>query len=101
MNSDTKPYPSKIAPADFENQRSTGWLMLSGAILLGLAGGCLLVTCVGMMFVFDGVAQSSATPTATELATGMHWALVPAAVSAPLVVLGAVLVLVGVIRRRN
>ena len=97
MHSDTK----TVVPVHLGKTRPTRWLVLSGASLLGLAGGCLLVTCIGLVFVYGEVVNSSASPTPSDLASGIHWTMIPAVISAPMVVLGCVLVLLRVIRHRR
>ena len=94
------PYQPGTALNAVQKTRVTHWLVWSGIAALSLAALCLVATVVGMTLAFDSVSNSPTAPTPTELANGISIATGPSVAAAPLGLLGIVLVIAGLIRRR-
>jgi len=94
------PYQPGTALNAAQKTRGIPWLVWSGIAALLLAALCLVATVAGMTLAFDSVANSPTTPTPSELANGISIATVPSVAAAPLGLLGIVLVIAGLIRRR-
>ena len=98
MNSN--PYQSGNAPAVAPRTRATRWMVWAGAVAILLAGICLIATVIGMMWSFEAVATTSATPKPSDLSNGISNALLPSIVAAPLALVGIVLLILGFVRRQ-
>jgi len=97
---DSNPYQAGHASVAAPRTRATRWMVWTGAVALVLAAVCLIATVVGMMWSFDAIATSSSTPKPSDLANGISNALLPSIAAAPLALVGFVLLLLGLVRRR-
>lgn len=80
--------------------RATRWLIWSGITSLALAAICFAVTIVGMVLTLNSIATSTATPKPSDLAEGISTASLPSIAVIPLVVLGIVLLVAGLMVRQ-
>ena len=92
-------FPGKELAAE-PRTRTTRWMIWAGAASLLLAGFCLIATVLGMMWSFNVIATSGTTPSASELANGISFAMLPSIAAVPLALLGIVFLILGFGRRQ-
>ncbi len=80
--------------------RATTWIVRAGIVTLVIGGLFLMITVVGVVWSFQGVANSSAASDSTNLASGISFAVIPAFVGMPLAVIGIVLIILGCVQRQ-
>ena len=93
-------YDSPSAASPPPRTQSTRGLVWSGAVCLGLAGLCLILRVVGILYGFWRIAESTTTPTPADLASGIRLAMIPSFAAVPLGLIGLGLLIAGLIIRR-
>lgn len=93
------PYEPATAGSSHSKTRATRWLVWSGVVCISLAALCLLATIVGMALTFESIAESS-TVEPSDLARGLNASLIPSMAAVPLAVLGVILLIAGLVRRK-
>lgn len=78
----------------------TRWLVWSGVGCIGASALCLSITVFGMLMSFNAFAASRATESASDLAHGISFAVIPSYAAVPFGILGIALVVIGILVRR-
>ena len=99
----TNPYEASQTTQSPPDSQLPRGLIRAGVVLLVLAGICLAATIVGMLMAYADIAGSgSAGVKPSQLAHNISNALIPAIISAPLGLIGVVLLVTGfAVRRRH
>lgn len=93
------PYQSPKSDQPAARPRRARRMIWLGVACLAIAAVCIGLTVGGMMHTFRVLAQAS-SPHPADLAAGISVAVVPAYAVVPLGLLGVVLVIVGLVRKR-
>ena len=97
---DSNPYTPRLSETAKRQTRPTRWMILSGGVALSLAFICLIGVVVGMMWSFDSLAGSGTTGSPTVVASRLDAVLIPSVVTAPLALVGVILLILGFVRRQ-
>jgi hypothetical protein len=82
-----------------QKTRATRWLIWSGGVSLALAGVNVVMTVLGMMLTIRSVGNSG-SPKPSDLANGISMATLPSIFIVPLLILGVVLIIAGLVVRQ-
>jgi hypothetical protein len=79
---------------------ATRSLVYAGIVLLAIAAFCVLSSVVGMAWTVEQVSRGADVPRAQDVALGISRASIPMRFAAPTALIGLVLIVVGVVRRK-
>jgi hypothetical protein len=88
-------------PSERHKTIATRSLVYAGIICLAVSAFCVLATVAGMVWTFEQLPRSANVPHPQDVASGISRASIPMIFAAPAALVGLVLIVVGVVRRKR